>query len=374
MSDQDRHLTASDFERLLNRSEVGAWDSSRAEAHAAECAQCCQWMESYRIQMERLGGLRTVAGARTSEGCPPADRLMALAAGLGEGSEMDRLVEHAATCDACGTLLRIAVEDLHSEEIPPAAEPAMAEPFRRRLVAELRQGVDETASVTTLRTMNRRLVWAAGAIAATILIFASASAILGVFNYSPEKLVVLAFEANRTWPLRFPGASHSALVSLNRSSTSGNTALAEADAAVSKGLDANPKDLRWLRLGSQMNFLRRRYDAAIAGLGSLASGGATSAELAVDLGIYHLARGIADSQPADVEKSVEYFSGALRLEPRNPVALFNRATAFERLFLWDAAAQDWKAYLETDASGGWAEEARERLRQVGQKKTRGVTN
>jgi len=52
---------------------------------------------------------------------------------------------------------------------------------------------------------------------------------------------------------------------------------------------------------------------------------------------------------------------ALRIDPRLPEALFNRALILERIGLMDEARRAWERYLEHDPSSAWANEARARL-------------
>jgi len=52
---------------------------------------------------------------------------------------------------------------------------------------------------------------------------------------------------------------------------------------------------------------------------------------------------------------------ALRIDPRLPAALFNRALILEQLGLTTLAREAWQRYLAVDASSPWATEARERL-------------
>jgi tetratricopeptide (TPR) repeat protein len=329
-------------------------------------------MDGYQSEAERLRGLRASRGARTGEHCPDAEQLLRLAAGLLEAQESAALMDHAAGCDACGTLLKIAVEDLQSVEIPAEAAGAMSEAFQTRMVSELRRQSRQDSTPTPI--WLRRRVWAPVGIAAGVVLLVLAGKGTGLFGPSPERLVARAYEVNRIWPIRFPGASYTPVKSVERSASVGGTPLAEADAVVSKGLDAHPKDPHWLQLRSEVDFLRRRYDAAIADLQPFAEGSYISIDVWVNLGIAHLARGMADSEPADSEKAVEYFSRALDADARNPIALFNRALALETIFLWDRAEQDWKTYLEVDSASGWAAEARDHLNQVTQKKKSGSAN
>lgn len=55
---------------------------------------------------------------------------------------------------------------------------------------------------------------------------------------------------------------------------------------------------------------------------------------------------------------------ALRLDPKNAEALFNRALILQRIGLADAARAAWMRYLEVDPSSKWADEARKRLAEL----------
>jgi tetratricopeptide (TPR) repeat protein len=52
---------------------------------------------------------------------------------------------------------------------------------------------------------------------------------------------------------------------------------------------------------------------------------------------------------------------ALRIDPKLPEALFNRALILERLGLTNEAREAWQRYLDVDSSSAWATEARDRL-------------
>ncbi|HEX7239034.1 MAG TPA: tetratricopeptide repeat protein, partial [Longimicrobiaceae bacterium] len=68
--------------------------------------------------------------------------------------------------------------------------------------------------------------------------------------------------------------------------------------------------------------------------------------------------------PRDLLEAYETAERALRDDPRNVTALYNRALALDRLGLVDETARGWEAYLEVDPRSGWADEARRRLRGV----------
>jgi CHAT domain-containing protein len=74
---------------------------------------------------------------------------------------------------------------------------------------------------------------------------------------------------------------------------------------------------------------------------------------------YSLAR--EQGEPIDFLPALDAAEQAFLLDPHMPEALFNRALCLEALGLWQAAKTTWEAYLEEDASSGWADEARQHL-------------
>ena len=81
------------------------------------------------------------------------------------------------------------------------------------------------------------------------------------------------------------------------------------------------------------------------------------AELWSDLAAAYLVRARRAEDPLDLLHALELLERGLELAPELPEARFNRALALERLQLQDLARDAWRAYLELDATSGWAEEA-----------------
>src|SRR5262249_44968197 len=71
--------------------------------------------------------------------------------------------------------------------------------------------------------------------------------------------------------------------------------------------------------------------------------------------------------PADYGQAVEILGQVLQRNPKDPVARFNRAITSERIFLYQQAEDDWRAYLQLDDSSSWANEARTRLGELQEK-------
>lgn len=380
-SGDNRHLAGSDCEALLRDADGSDLRRQEWDAHLRTCDRCTALMENYQRETDRLKGLRISGRTPSGTDCPDPSRWAQLAAGLETEEESEHLLEHAAGCDACGPHLKVLLED--AAPVDPASEPSMIPyapnpEFVQRLAADLShepsaalvsaRPVSAPPRVSTTRPKPRaRWILAAAALAA------GAGAVLmlrpaWLFGVPPEQLLARAYETNRTWTARIPEASYVPLVSSARSATPRNTPLAEADAAVSAALDRNPGDRRSQVLRARAEFLHHRYDNAIEALRPLAD------DAALDLGTAYLARGLADDSAGDEENAVEYLSKALQANPRDPVATFNRALAFEALMMWDQAEAEWKRYIQMDSKGGWVEEAQKHLEDTVQKKKPGSAN
>src|SRR5207248_183043 len=87
-----------------------------------------------------------------------------------------------------------------------------------------------------------------------------------------------------------------------------------------------------------------------------------------DLATAHFQRGDVENLPLEYGTAVELLGRVLSKEPRDEVALFNRAIASDRLFLYEQEISDWEHYLEVDPTGEWAAEAKRRLADVEKRK------
>jgi tetratricopeptide (TPR) repeat protein len=92
--------------------------------------------------------------------------------------------------------------------------------------------------------------------------------------------------------------------------------------------------------------------------------------LMAELGIAYALRAEASQRAVDYNYAIEYLERALQANPADVQATFNRAIIYERMFLYDKAIEEWRRYLTREKDAAWAEEARGRLQQIEQKKTK----
>jgi CHAT domain-containing protein len=121
----------------------------------------------------------------------------------------------------------------------------------------------------------------------------------------------------------------------------------------------------------------RELDKAIDEFNKAVALQPNQAEMQSDLGAAFLEKGKAlkadpGASGMQFAKSLEHLEKALQLRSALSVARFNRALVFEEMQFDDKAAEDWREYLRQDANSPWADEARERLKKIEDRKQQGV--
>ncbi|MGH9419631.1 MAG: tetratricopeptide repeat protein, partial [Thermoanaerobaculia bacterium] len=81
-----------------------------------------------------------------------------------------------------------------------------------------------------------------------------------------------------------------------------------------------------------------------------------------DLAAARYAVATQDERPSQLQLALADADHALRLDPKSPEALFNRALILEHLGVRDQARKAWEAYLAVDNGSDWGVEARAHLR------------
>jgi CHAT domain-containing protein len=93
-----------------------------------------------------------------------------------------------------------------------------------------------------------------------------------------------------------------------------------------------------------------------------AANGSNDARVWSDLAAAHYAEATQDEHAAQLPLALADADHALRLDPKSPEALFNRALILEHLGIRDQARKAWHAYLNVDSGSAWSVEARAHLR------------
>lgn len=295
---------------------------------------------------------------RESISCPEADRWLDLAAGTLPPATSDRMLAHAAECAECSIHLREAAT-VFGEDTPEvmAAMNALSSStmeWRGRTAALLAR-VSRPNPTSVLRR------WLS---AAAVLLLAG-----GALYFSwraaqpPFDALAVAYSLNRGIELRIPGAPY-APMKVGRGGASNRPAeLLEIEGAISRHLQRDPQDARWLHARGLAEILERRYGDAIESLRlalDLTAGRTRSAAtIYLDLATAYYERAETERRAIDYSAALDALGQAIQIDP-TPEAYFNRAVINEKVQYYEPALADWKHYLELDRSSEWAKEAQER--------------
>jgi CHAT domain-containing protein/tetratricopeptide (TPR) repeat protein len=403
----DKHLDPDELNGLVSSHAASVTDSGRlseqalgdAQRHVESCQDCSRKMQMHKsVQSEilRMGVPRNVP---PGPDCLADVEWLKVAAGLLQEARTKELMKHAAQCGHCGPLLRNAAQTL-SEETTPNEEAVLASlgsarPEWQRDMAQTLRGTTRDRQLDNPKNSWRQifLAWPRPAFAVVTLAAIVVAAWLG--SRSPrsqaaEQLLAQAYTDRRTLDVRIFGAKYAptrAERSDSRSSFDRSPSLIKAEDLISENLTKNPNDPTWLQAKARADLLERNFEPALKSLQKALEAKPDSPSLLTDMATAYFERAeeadrrraLTLSQPPDSRRTeptsgaidygnaIDSLGKALAKSPDDPVALFNRAVACERLFLYTQAVDDWEHYLRVDPQGGWADEARTRLAGVKQR-------
>ena len=391
------HIGTAELARLLEESRCRAesvLDAADVHPHFAACLACREQFEGLALLDRQLKRMRPAVSAARQADCPAPAVWREIAGGLTPPGQTLAYIEHASRCDYCGPLLRGAVAqliDLNGETTEAerkhiaTLESASAEWQQRlaqRITGTPHSGTDRESAPWGQRWLAVPRLAMAGASLLAVVGVGSWTIVQWVHRNQPaaaDRLLARAYTEKRTLELRIAGANYAPLrVSLGpaASFTSRPAALLKAEALIASQLESHPSDPSWLQAKAQADVLEGKYDAAVQALHHALQLDPHSPALLTDLATAYFQRAQQEDRKEDFGAAYESLSQALRQQPDDPVALFNRAIVAEHQFLYQQALDDWEHYLRVDANSQWVEEARnradavrERLKEHGSKMT-----
>jgi tetratricopeptide (TPR) repeat protein len=379
---RDLHLTPEEIEQALGYAEVSESGTltppSQIQQHLAVCETCQTRLDRYKVFDVRLADLRSHEEPSQSAECPTDREWLEVAAGSAPDKQAHNLLEHAAGCHNCAILLRRAINDLTNEgtaeEEAVLAELASSKTeWQRQLVLTLTAA--QASRWRPLQGIVRRIFgtgrsrarWVYSVAVLVLLVVALTQFLWNRRQEDPLKLLADAYSEERTLELRFPNARYAPFRQQRGSGTSmlnRPDSLLRAAAAIRQGLARNPDDPTWLEAKARLDLLDWKYEEAIRSLKEALDAQPDSPALASDLGTAYFERAEAEGRALDYGTAIEWLSKALAKKPDDPVALFNRAIVYERIFVIEQAIRDWEHYLRVDPAGEWGAEARRHLAEL----------
>jgi len=311
--------------------------------------------------------------------CPDQDRWREIADGLTPPEEAFANVEHASRCGYCGPLLRAAVAELAelNGELTEAERKHIAR--LRSAQAEWQQKLARriTGTLDSDRDQNPVPWWQSIDVPRLAMAGVSLLAVVAVGSWvaihqyqiyrsqpaTAERLLARAYTQQRTLELRMAGADYAPMrVSRGTEASfiSRPSALLKAESLIASQLKFHPSDPSWLQVKAQADVLEGNYDVAIESLRRARELDPRSPALLTDLATAYSQRAQQEDRKDDFGAAYEYLSDALKLQPDDPTALFNRGIVAEHLFLYQQALDDWDHYLRVDPNSQWADDVRHR--------------
>jgi CHAT domain-containing protein/tetratricopeptide (TPR) repeat protein len=394
----DKHIDGDELDRIVAHHAAATFAAgelperalAEARSHAESCPACHRKMQMHKDAQSELSRLLSqgnppagTAPADWGADCTGEDEWLAVAAGLLSETDTKEKIKHAAQCARCGPFLREATETL-AEEATRDEEDLLAglnsarPEWRKVLASTMREQVAGKSVEVLGEAVNKdrsrqpyhwwRPLFAprpAFALAGCVVVIAAAWLGLRVLRPpSAQELLAQAYTERRTLEPRIAGAKY-APMRVERGPGASNLdkppALLKAEALIGENLRQHPNDPAWLQARARADLLDGNYDSAIKSLQRALETTPDSPLLLTDLGSAYFLRAESADRPLDYGNAVESLGKALAKTPDDPIALFNRALACERLYLYTQAVDDWQHYLRIDPAGEWSNDARARL-------------
>jgi tetratricopeptide (TPR) repeat protein len=366
---QSEHLSNAQIEQYGKRaSGAGPETEAWVEQHLDDCPSCRNRVLDFQRTRFALFPDPKVNKVSSSD-CSSEDDLRNLAAGLYPDPKAAQLKAHAATCGRCGPLLQEYIEDFSDDSSPEeqlfldqlrTASPEFRQQKARKMfeqeILKKNPVIPEPVPSTDWRSFFSWKWIMVPALPAVALIAVGIWYLQRDTPEKVEKLFAQAYTEQRTMEIRWPGAEWSAVRTTRGSQDSKPPSLYHAEAILGQH-DTSANDSDWLRVKAQAEIMEWNPRAAITILERAPGVTGNSTAIQLDLATAYFEVGELARDRQNYEKALEIITGVLKDEPKNHIALYNRALLDERLNRLDDAARDWQAVLNTETDPQWLREA-----------------
>lgn len=383
----DQHLNEAELEALVSEVVFGeqydestATDRTSARDHVSSCVACRDLLAREISATKTLSELRMNEIAPMGPECSHEAEWLRVASGSLSTEETEQRLQHAQQCRHCGPLLRSAADifadERTVEEETVIASLSSARPdSQRELALQLagsralaKPAIRSKPSGLSRSMPPRRIGFSIAALA--VLTLALWFVVRPQSSETAQRLLADAYTEQRTIELRIPGAAY-APTRLVRGGESTRltrpTPLLEAEVLIAKQLRTRPDDPVWLHAKGLADLLDGNVDSALSTIDRAHLASPKDSRISLDLATAYVSRADQSGTSSDYGTAIELLSQILARNPKDQLALFNRAIAHERIFAYHDAEQDWLAYLGLDSDSKWANEARSRFAQLQEK-------
>jgi len=314
--------------------------------------------------------------------CPDDEVLQELAAGICPPELAEQTMRHVARCSVCGPALRRYLREFSAEVSPEnqriiqQLESSKPE-WQRRLV---HQAVGRSRRFPWMRSM--KLVPAFGALAIAIAAIAAGPALWSNYQISKaKKLTAAAFAGRRTTEMRLTAMDYSPYKPFptemggpgERQLDEMPPELTSASSAANEKLRDEKADPRWLQIQGRALLWAETsgsLERAEKDFEKARANGLNTPSLEIDLAASYFERDSKADHP-NLQRSLNLLNEVLSKpglsSEDRASALYDLAIAYEKTQAWDLAAETWENYLKVDSTSGWADEAKQRLKDAKEK-------
>ena len=379
MALEQNHLTIEQLESVLNAHaggrEIDAELLRTANQHLVSCESCQRLVSMHQSWDEQLRSLRAAHPAEAGADCPAEEELWQLACELVPKERMERLLDHVVHCDHCGptfgraTAMFSETVTREDAEVLGTLKSSKGE-WQTTLAGKLAESTTSIragASISSPQRVSNPWLWRALAAAAVMVITIAGSWIAVNSGRSPELLLARAYTQERTFELRVPGAAYAPLRAergADRSRLSRPPELLEAETVIAKNLRRKPHNPRWLHARGQADLLDDNLDSALTSLLEAHRLSPDDPSISLDLATAYFQIAQSSDAAEDYNRAIDLLRAVTVRYPKNSVAWFNLGIACERMHYYTEALEIWDAYLRTDPSSAWADEARSRREEI----------
>lgn len=381
----DRHLNLYELalfsaDELPSETQSYISDTERKELeeHLRLCTGCQQLLEQeqFLFRVSKRAPMRD----NPDVDCPSTQQWMEIVAGLDSPLHTEEQLNHARNCAPCCARLKQISEQLADDPSDEESRilnllKSSTPGWQRSLARRMHQLSCEEQIAHAKARKSTFFRKSSLAVASTLLL------VLGFWWYSygrPTKavnrLLSEAYSEQRTTDLRMTAARYAPVAALRGNEPSEfrrPTALLEAEVLVAKKLATRPDDPFWLDAQGRADLMRDNYSSALSALERAHSYAPDDLAISTDLASAYYLRAEEQNRSEDYGRAVDLLGSVLLKNPRDEIALFNRALSSERLSLYEQAVEDWRHYLEIDPSSAWSSEARRRLQELQEKINQG---
>jgi CHAT domain-containing protein len=368
----DEHLTSGQIAQFADRDRFEITDELLAESwrraglHFLHCEVCQGLVESQKQIDRRLRSLKDLVVTTTQGKCPSRSEWIELAAGIAPPERITWLLDHAICCEDCSELLRCTTADF-AHDVTADEETSLGELASNQLEWQKHLATRLSKHYSVLHGGDGRkkwppsvFVWVGWAVACVAFAILTVTLLRGRDSVAKtNRLLARAYADSRPFDFRIVESEYGP-VRLQRGNTREEAPpLLEARVALNRLRTSHEDDPEFLLAQGRAELLAMNLSSALSTLKRARELRPQSTAVLVDLASANAE--LADTGVTEnYETALELLDEAMRQNPSDLIALFDRAIVYERLQSYPLAVQAWQAYLAKSPTGPWADEARKR--------------